>query len=54
MGKRRRGACLIVAVGARFDVQPLGERLLRPPKDRMAAFEVIEEDVGQLTNPGLR
>jgi adenylate cyclase len=45
---------VLASVGARFDVQPLGERLLRPPKDRMAAFEVIEEDVGQLTNPGLR
>lgn len=45
---------VLASVGARFDVQPLGERLIRPPKDRMAAFEVIEEDVGQLTNPGLR
>jgi adenylate cyclase len=45
---------VLASVGARFDVQPLGERLLRPPKDRMAAFEVLEEDVGQLTNPGLR
>ncbi|AKQ63399.1 Adenylate cyclase [Myxococcus hansupus] len=45
---------VLATVGARFDVQPLGERLLRPPKDKVAAFEVIEEDVGQLTNPGLR
>ncbi|WP_164020220.1 FHA domain-containing protein [Pyxidicoccus trucidator] len=45
---------VLASVGARFDVQPLGERLLRPPKDRMAAFEVLEEDVGMLTNPGLR
>ncbi|MCP3139342.1 FHA domain-containing protein [Pyxidicoccus xibeiensis] len=45
---------VLASVGARFDVQPLGERLLRPPKDRMAAFEVIEEDMGALTNPGLR
>jgi len=45
---------VLASVGARFDVQPLGKRLLRPPKDSMAAFEVIEEDGGQLTSPGIR
>jgi len=45
---------VLATVGARFDVHPLGERLIRPPKDKVAAFEVIEEDGGQLTNPGLR
>ncbi|MFP2934184.1 adenylate/guanylate cyclase domain-containing protein, partial [Pyxidicoccus sp. 3LG] len=45
---------VLASVGARFDVLPLGERLLRPPKDKMAAFEVLDEDVGTLTNPGLR
>lgn len=45
---------VLASIGARFDVQPLGERLVRPPRDKVAAFEVIDEDVGQLTNPGLR
>jgi class 3 adenylate cyclase len=45
---------VLASVGARFDVQPLGERLVRLPKEKVAAFEVIDEDVGQLTNPGLR
>ncbi len=45
---------VLASVGARFDVQPLGKRLLRPPKEPMAAFEVIEEDGGQLTSPGVR
>jgi class 3 adenylate cyclase len=44
----------LAAVGVRFDVMPLGERVLRAPKDKVAAFEVIEEDVPQLTNPGVR
>jgi adenylate cyclase len=43
----------LASIGARFDVLPLGERLVRPPKDKVAAFEVLEEDVPQLTNPGL-
>lgn len=43
----------LASVGARFDVMPLGERVLRAPKDKMAAFEVIEEDVPQLTSPGV-
>jgi class 3 adenylate cyclase len=42
----------LAAIGARFDVNPLGERTLGP-RDRMAVFEVLEEDVsGQFTNPG--
>jgi class 3 adenylate cyclase len=45
---------VLASVGARFDVQPLGERVVRPPREKVAAFEVIDEDVGQLTNPGLR
>lgn len=44
----------LAAVGVRFDVMPLGERVLRTPKDKVAAFEVVEEDVPQLTNPGVR
>lgn len=43
----------LASIGARFDVMPLGERLIRPPKDRVAAFEVLEEDVPQLTSPGM-
>ncbi|MBZ4396216.1 FHA domain-containing protein [Myxococcus sp. MISCRS1] len=45
---------VLAAVAARFDVMPLGERLVRPPKEKVAAFEVLDEDVGVLTNPGLR
>ena len=45
---------VLASLGARFDVQPLGKRLLRPPRDRMAAFEVMEEEGDQLTIPGLR
>ncbi|HYH95956.1 FHA domain-containing protein [Hyalangium sp.] len=43
----------LASIGARFDVLPLGERLVRPPKDKVAAFEVLEEDVPALTNPGV-
>ncbi|PTL81351.1 adenylate/guanylate cyclase domain-containing protein [Vitiosangium sp. GDMCC 1.1324] len=43
----------LAVIGARFDVMPLGERLLRPPRDKVAAFEVSDEDVPQLTNPGV-
>jgi adenylate cyclase len=43
----------LASIGARFDVLPLGERLIRPPKDKVAAFEVLEEDVPAVTNPGL-
>ena len=42
------------AIGARFDIMPLGERLLRPPRDKVPVFEVLEEDDAQLTNPGVR
>jgi adenylate cyclase len=45
---------LLAATGARFDVMPLGERVVRPPRDKVAVFEVIEEDMGMLTNPGIR
>ena len=44
----------LAVIGARFDVMPLGERLIRPPRDKVAAFEVVDEDVPQLTSPGLR
>lgn len=44
----------LAATGARFDVVPLGERLLRPPRERTAVFEVIEEDLGQSTMPGIQ
>lgn len=43
----------LASIGARFDVLPLGERLIRSPKDKVAAFEVLEEDVPAVTNPGL-
>jgi class 3 adenylate cyclase len=42
----------LAAVGARFDVVPLGERILRPPKDKVPVFEVLGEDVGDRTSPG--
>ncbi|MBU8895595.1 FHA domain-containing protein [Corallococcus sp. M34] len=45
---------VLAATGARFDVLPLGERVVRPPKDKVAVFEVIDEDMGSLTNPGVR
>jgi class 3 adenylate cyclase len=44
----------LAVIGARFDVMPLGERLIRPPRDKVAAFEVMDEEVSQLTNPGVR
>ncbi len=44
----------LAAVGARFDVTPLGERVIHPPRDRVAVFEVMEEDVAHLTQPGMR
>ncbi len=45
----------LAAVGARFDVIPLGERALEPRtgRDRVAAFEVVEEDAAELTSPGV-
>jgi adenylate cyclase len=44
----------LAVIGARFDVMPLGERVLPPSRDKVAAFEVLDEDVPQLTNPGVR
>ncbi|QRN98719.1 FHA domain-containing protein [Archangium violaceum] len=44
----------LAVIGARFDVMPLGERLIRPPRDKVAAFEVVDEEIPQLTNPGVR
>ncbi len=44
----------LAVIGARFDVMPLGERLIRPPRDKVAAFEVVDEDIPQLTSPGVR
>jgi class 3 adenylate cyclase len=44
----------LAVIGARFDTMPLGERLIRPPRDKVAAFEVVDEDIPQLTNPGVR
>lgn len=43
----------LAAIGSRFDVAPLGERMLRG-KERVATFEVLEEDAAQLTHPGTR
>jgi adenylate cyclase len=43
----------LAAIGSRFDVAPLGERVLRG-KERVATFEVLEEDAAQLTHPGTR
>ena len=44
----------LAAIGARFDVTPLGERLLRTGRDKVPVFEVIGEDVPQTTAPGSR
>ncbi|MDC0710737.1 adenylate/guanylate cyclase domain-containing protein [Stigmatella sp. ncwal1] len=44
----------LASIGARFDVVPLGERIIRPPRDRTAAFEVLEEDLAQITSPGVK
>ncbi|HSP79335.1 MAG TPA: adenylate/guanylate cyclase domain-containing protein, partial [Myxococcaceae bacterium] len=43
----------LAVIGARFDVMPLGERLVRPPRDKVAVFEVVDEDVPQHTHPGV-
>lgn len=40
------------AVGARFEVTPLGPRLLRTGVEKVPAFEVVEEDVLLNTEPG--
>jgi len=44
----------LAAIGARFDVNPLGERPLLGSKVRTAVFEVIEEDVGGGTLSGVK
>ncbi len=44
----------LAAIGARFDVTPLGERPLQGSKVRTAVFEVIEEDVGGGTLSGIK
>lgn len=41
-------------VGARFDVTPLGERLLVGQKTRVAVFEVLDEDSDSGTLSGIR
>jgi adenylate cyclase len=43
----------LAVIGARFDVMPLGERLVRPPHDKVAVFEVLDEEVSVLTHPGV-
>ncbi len=43
----------LAAIGARFDVAPLGERELKAKKQKVAVFEVIEEDSDQFTMPGV-
>ena len=42
------------AIGARFDVNPLGERPLHGSKVRTAVFEVVEEDSGTGTLSGIK
>lgn len=42
----------LAAIGARFDVTPLGERILRTGTAKVPVFEVLGEDVPQLTSPG--
>ncbi|MBS1151365.1 MAG: Adenylate cyclase [Myxococcaceae bacterium] len=44
----------LAAIGARFDVTPLGERPLFGSKVRTAVFEVIEEDSGTGTLSGVK
>lgn len=44
----------LAAVGARFDVTPLGERVLLPSKAKAAVFEVVEEDSDSGTLSGVR
>jgi class 3 adenylate cyclase len=41
-------------VGARFDVTPLGERLLMGQKTKVAVFEVLDEDSDSGTLSGIR
>lgn len=44
----------LAAVGARFDVTPLGERALQGSRARTAVFEVIDEDSDSGTLSGIR
>lgn len=44
----------LASIGARFDVTPLGERALKPGRDKVPVFEVLEEDVASHTSPGMR
>ena len=44
----------LAAIGARFDVTPLGERPLQGSRVRTAVFEVIEEDIGGGTLSGIK
>ncbi len=43
----------LAAIGARFDVAPLGERELKGKKQKVAVFEVLEEDSDMHTMPGV-
>jgi adenylate cyclase len=44
----------LAQVGARFDVTPLGERLLPVQKGKVAVFEVLDEDSDSGTLSGIR
>jgi len=44
----------LASIGARFDVTPLGERGLKPGREKVPVFEVMEEDVATMTGPGAR
>jgi class 3 adenylate cyclase len=42
----------LASIGARFDVTPLGERGLKPGREKVPVFEVMEEDLATMTSPG--
>jgi class 3 adenylate cyclase len=44
----------LAVVGARFDVSPLGERSLGAPAQKLAVFEVLDEDSDSGTLSGVR
>ncbi len=44
----------LAAIGARFDVSPLGERALHGSKQRTPLYEVMDEDLGSGTLSGVR
>lgn len=44
----------LAAIGARFDVTPLGERALGKSKAKVSTFEVLEEDGGTGTVSGVK